>query len=143
MNYGFRAGGGIGDEFSKVSFYDNDYYTKTFFYNMFFQIVIVLVLGNIFLGVIVDTFNDLRDEKTKFEKDVNDTCFICQISSEKATIKNINFKDHVANEHHIWNYVNFIVYLYINNPMEFNRTESNAYYRIKELNISWIPVISE
>jgi hypothetical protein len=142
INYGVRAGGGIGDELPKISFLDSsrDYYVKTFFFNMIFQIVIVLVLGNIFLGVIVDTFAELRDLKAKFENDCNNICYICQLTRDKASSKLIDFDEHIKKEHLVWNYVDFIIYLFINNYNDFNQFELYAYQKIKENNMSWVPI---
>jgi hypothetical protein len=142
INYGVRAGGGIGDEFDKISFLagSSDYYLKTFFYNMIFQIIIVLVLGNIFLGVIVDTFAELRDKKAEFENDCNNVCYICQLTREKAASKLIDFDEHIKKDHLVCNYVDFIIYLFINNYNDFNQYELSAYEKIKENDLSWIPV---
>jgi inositol 1,4,5-triphosphate receptor type 1 len=142
INYGVRAGGGIGDEFPKISFLDSsrDYYIKSFIFSMIFQIIIVLVLGNIFLGVIVDTFAERRDEKTQFEEDCNDVCFICQLTRDKASSKLINFDEHIKKDHSVWNYVDFIIYLFINNFNEFNQYELYAYQNIKENSLSWVPI---
>src|SRR4051812_40104614 len=109
INYGVRAGGGMGDEFPKIAFLgDNqDYIIKTFFFNMIFQILIVLVLGNIFLGVIVDTFAERRDQKVEFENDLKNVCFICQMSRDRAATKLVQFDDHVDRYHSIWGYVDF------------------------------------
>jgi hypothetical protein len=142
INYGVRAGGGIGDEFPKISFLESssDYFAKTFFYNMIFQIIIVLVLGNIFLGVIVDTFAELRDLKAEFENDLLDVCFICQLTRDKASSKLIDFDKHAKEDHLIWNYVDFIIYLFINNYNDFSQFELYAYENIKENDLSWIPI---
>jgi inositol 1,4,5-triphosphate receptor type 3 len=142
INYGVRAGGGIGDELGKISFLDSskDYYIKTFFFNMIFQIIIVLVLGNIFLGVIVDTFAELRDLKAEFENDLKDVCFICQLTRDKASSKLIDFEKHTNEEHLMWNYVDFIIYLFINNYNDFKQFELYAYEKIKENDLSWIPI---
>jgi hypothetical protein len=142
INYGVRAGGGIGDEFAKISFLgtSTDYYVKTFFYNMIFQIVIVLVLGNIFLGVIVDTFAERRDKKAEFDNDLKDVCYICQLTRDKASSKLIDFDKHTREDHLIWNYVDFIIYLFINNYNDFNQFELFAYQKIKNNELSWIPI---
>jgi hypothetical protein len=142
INYGVRAGGGIGDEFPKISFLESseDYYVMTFFYNMIFQIIIVLVLSNIFLGIIVDTFAELRDEKAKFENDCNNVCFVCQLTREKASSKLCNFDEHIKKDHLVWNYVNFIIYLFINNYNDFNQYELFAFDKIKQNDLTWIPI---
>jgi hypothetical protein len=144
MNFGVRSGGGIGDILPMISFYtSNNYFIRTFFYNILFHIIIILVMGNIFLGVIVDTFADLRDQKNSFEDDYNNYCFVCQMSREKSINKFIDFDKHVANDHLVWNYVNFMIYLYVNNPNDFNEVELNAFEKLKEQDISWIPVEAE
>jgi hypothetical protein len=145
INYGVRAGGGIGDEFPKISFLEtsNDYYIKTFFYNMLFQIVIVLVLGNIFLGIIVDTFAELRDLKATFENDCFNVCFVCQLTREKASAKRVDFDEHIKKDHLVWNYVNFIIYLFINNYNDFNQYELFAFDKIRENDLGWIPIVED
>ena len=63
IDYGTRSGGGIGDILPIVSYKSNvGFFVQKFFYDMLFYIIIILVLGNIFLGIIVDTFADLRDQ---------------------------------------------------------------------------------
>ena len=60
LNYGSSAGGGLGDVISIPSYRtDVGMFVGRFFYDMFFFILIVLVMGNIFLGIIVDAFVDL------------------------------------------------------------------------------------
>jgi hypothetical protein len=140
INYGVRAGGGMGDNLPKISFYSSmDYFLRIFFFNMSYQIIIVLVLGNIFLGIIVDAFTELRDEKNLFDNDTKNICFICQITRDQATSKNINFDEHVTKKHLVWNYVDFIIYLFFNNPNDYNRGELEAYNKLKEGDLSWIP----
>jgi inositol 1,4,5-triphosphate receptor type 3 len=106
---------------------------------MIFYIVIVLILGNIFLGVIVDTFAELRDTKSKSDNDQNNVCYICQISRNNANLKLIDFDEHVKNDHNIWNYVDFIIYLLINNTKEFNRLIYYSYDKLKNNDITWFP----
>jgi hypothetical protein len=61
LNYGSSAGGGLGDVISIPSYRtDVGIFVGRFFYDMFFFILIVLVMGNIFLGIIVDSFGELK-----------------------------------------------------------------------------------
>ena len=65
LNQGVRAGGGIGDIIAKVSYQsDVGFFVLRFIYDMLFFIIVILVLGNVFLGIIVDTFAELRDENS-------------------------------------------------------------------------------
>ena len=76
---------------------------------------VVWIMINLFFGIIVDTFAALREKTYQIEEDKNNTCYICQITRDSALNNNINFDRHVNNIHNIWNYVNFLAYLHINN----------------------------
>jgi hypothetical protein len=62
ISAGFRAGGGIGDATNLVNPYTEParYFSK-FFYDILFFMIIKTVLLNIILGIIVDSFANLRD----------------------------------------------------------------------------------
>jgi hypothetical protein len=141
INYGVRAGGGMGDAMPHISYVENSsLFAKVLFFNMTFQIIIVLVLGNIFLGIIVDAFTDLRDLKNLFENDLNNICFICQLTRSKSSSKAIDFDEHITTKHSIWNYVDFIIYLYVNNPNDFNQYELEAYNSLQSHEMAWMPI---
>ena len=141
VQQGVRAGGGIGDVISMVSFQsDMAFFLFRFFYDMLFFIIIILVLGNVFLGIIVDTFAELRDENTGKENDKKNICFICQLSRDACLTRNIDFNKHVANEHFLWNYVYFLTYLHVSNPNDFNRVENSVWSRLEEQDFGWIPI---
>ena len=141
VQQGVRAGGGIGDIIDKVSYQsDMGFFLFRFFYDMIFFIIIILVLGNVFLGIIVDTFAELRDENTGKENDKKNICFICQLSRDACLTRNIDFNKHVANEHFLWNYVYFLTYLHVNNPNDFNRIENSVWSRLEEQDFGWIPI---
>jgi inositol 1,4,5-triphosphate receptor type 3 len=142
VDYGVRSGGGgIGDQIPGVSFNRSpEVYAEVFFYNVIFFIIIVLILGNVFLGIIVDTFAELRDTKQKSDNDKNNICFICQLARDKATARNIDFDDHTNKIHNVWNYVNFITYLLTTNPYNFNKLEYEILDKFKNNDITWIPL---
>jgi hypothetical protein len=131
----------MGDLIPPISYNVNpELFAKVLFFNMTFQIVIVLVLGNIFLGIIVDAFTDLRDLKNLFENDLNNICFICQLTRSKSSSKAIDFDKHIKTIHSVWNFVDFIVYLYVNNPNDFNQYELEAYNSLQKHEMAWIPI---
>lgn len=111
-----------------------------FGYDMLFFILVILVLGNVFLGIIVDTFAELRDENTMKENDKSNICFICQLSRDACLTRNIDFNKHVKNEHFIWNYVYFLTYLHVSNPNDFNRLENSVWSKLEEQDFGWIPI---
>ena len=138
---GVTAGGGIGEIIDKVSFQsDMAFYLIRFFYDMLFFVLIVLVLGNVFLGIIVDTFSQLRDENYNKEYDKKNICFICQLNRDDCLSRNIDFNKHVKGIHNLWNYVYFLCHLHINNPNDFNRIELVVWDKLCQQDFSWIPI---
>jgi hypothetical protein len=112
-----------------------------FFYNITFHIIIVMVLGNMFLGIVVDTFADLRDKENAIENDKKNVCFICQLTRDDSINKNIDFEKHTKTSHKVWNYVYFLTYLKLNNPNDFNALEFYVWKKVNEKDISWIPIV--
>ena len=141
LNYGSSAGGGLGDVISMVSYRsDVGLFIGRFFYDMFFFILIVLVLGNIFLGIIVDSFGELRGKNIEFENDIKNICFICQLTRDQCLTKNIDFETHTSTDHNKWNYVYFLIYLKINNPNDFSGIENSVWEKLEKQDFGWIPL---
>jgi inositol 1,4,5-triphosphate receptor type 3 len=144
IDYGMRSGGGIGDMLPKISFKQNStFFVGKFFYDIVFHISIILILGNIFLGIIVDTFADLRDKNQLKADDIQFKCFICQMSRDQSLRKKIDFENHVNEDHYTWNYVYFLTHLHIMNQMEFTPLQTYVWQCITSNDISWIPIYSD
>jgi hypothetical protein len=135
-----RAGGGIGDQIPKITFDDKGYYFTSVFYNLGYYIVIIMILGNIILGLIVDTFAELRDSKNQFDYDTYNVCFICQLDRDTSLQKFIDFNKHMHEDHLLWNYVAFICFLKLTNSYDFTHLEYLAYHKLNSLDITWIPL---
>jgi len=143
IDYGTRSGGGMGDMINKISYKtDPSLFFAKFVFNLVFHILIILVLSNIFLGLIVDTFADLRDKNQLRELDMNDRCFICQLNSDECIKKKMDFKNHVEDVHYVWNYVYFLTYMYISNKNEYTPVERNIWGKLEENDLTWIPIES-
>ena len=61
-NNGLRAGGGVGDVLNQID-YHGDGFTKRYFYDLIYYLMIIVILLNIVFGIIIDTFAELRDQK--------------------------------------------------------------------------------
>jgi hypothetical protein len=141
IDYGVRNGGGIGDVLPMISYKNSTaFFYGKFFYNLFFYILIIMVLGNIFLGIIVDTFADLRDKNQLNYEDKLNKCYICQITRDESLIKKIEFDSHREKNHNVLNYIYFLTYLYITNNKDFNYFENQTWERLECNDITWIPV---
>ncbi|XP_062520444.1 inositol 1,4,5-trisphosphate receptor type 2-like [Corticium candelabrum] len=173
LNQGIRNGGGLGDVLRYPSSKEPLYAARVVYDLLYFFVVIIIVLNLIF-GVIIDTFADLRSEKTTKEEILNNTCFICDTSIDTVmavvlvvvwasvesskwlncadvyTIdicldrkefdnKEVTFEDHISREHHVWDYLSFIVLLKVKDPTEFTGPESYVDQLIKTGNLEWFP----
>ena len=140
ISYGVRSGGGIGDVLPIPSYSDNPgYYIGRILYDMVFHICVVWIMGNIFFGIIVDTFADLRDKNSIRENDINNVCYICQITRDSCVTKNIDFDKHILKDHYVWNYVYFLTYLHLNNSSHFKKLESEVWRKLIDKDTSWVP----
>ena len=141
LSYGTRARGGINEELPIMSYKNNiSFFLQRFFYDLLFFIFVIMIMGNISFGIIIDSFNDLREKKWYFENDKKNICFICQLSRDECLLNNINFDKHIKLDHNIWNYVYFLTYLHLNNSNDFNVNERNVWDKLYQNDNSWIPI---
>ena len=141
ISLGTRNGGGIGDAINQVSYQKDVYiFIGRFINDLLFFFLINLIMANVFLGIIIDTFGELRDTQSEYENDRNNICFICQLSSDACLTRNIDFDNHVNTIHNIWNYVYFLAYLHLNNQNNFNRVENSVWEKLEIQDYSWIPI---
>ena len=144
INYGTRSGGGIGDVLPIISYrYDVNFFVGRFIYDMTFFILIIMIMGNVTFGLIVDTFSSLRDDTYKYEEDRKNKCFICQLTRDRCLLKDIDYEKHIKNEHNLWSYVDFLVYLHLYNPNDFNRIEGSVWDKLIERDYGWIPMAED
>jgi len=152
VNQGLRAGGGIGEAIGQVSYQNKEEFTKRYFFDLFYFVIIIIVLLNIIFGIIIDTFADLRDQKTlkgkiffliinlRVDYDEKNICFICNIDRTLFEKQGENFEDHTRIEHSLWNYLYYMVYLNTKNKLDYTGTESYVYEKIENEDLSWFPI---
>jgi len=144
LDLGLRLGGGIGDSAPRISYkYDEK---KKFYFKLIWDIIshilLNLILGNIFFGVIVDTFNDMRGQKDIKSNDEKNKCFMCHRDRFENDLDE-NFDIHRNKRHNMFNYLNFIPYLLKKNPQLYSRAEAFAWEQINLKKLDWYPYISE
>ncbi len=109
FNYGLRAGGPYGAySLSKHNFY----YISTFFYDWIFFFLINLLMLNLINAIIVDAFQNFREEKIKEDKIIYNSCYICNISDVMFRTHGVEFEHHIAHEHYLTDYVDFLLKIY-------------------------------
>jgi len=86
-------------------------YNDRFIFDLIFFVVIILIFLNVFFGIIIDTFGELRGRRSEKEEDMKNVCFICSIDRTTFDRNGNGFDYHISAEHNLWNYVYFIVYI--------------------------------
>jgi len=74
------------------------------------------------------------------ESDVKNVCFVCGFSRFDFNKKNLDFEQHLLNEHDPWQYLAFLYYMSEIGENELNGLENNAWDNFKEINTDWLPI---
>ena len=144
INYGIRAGGGVGDVLTQRNWDDNDdsdglYFIRYFFDFMFFMIINIILM-NIFFGIIIDSFADKRSHEAEIEEEVHGQCFICGIPKSRFEIENVPWKEHVYQEHNLHSYISFLIYVKNKKLQECTGVEKWVKQCIKNQTIFFFPI---
>jgi len=78
---------------------------------------------NLVFGIILDTFGALRDEKADIDEDITSKCFICGIEADRFQRLAKGFKNHTKNDHNLWKYLFFFIYLDEKEETEYTAIE--------------------
>lgn len=101
-------------------------------YNLIYVILINLVLQAIISGLIIDTFSSMREENEKVAADIADKCFICSILRDDFEQAAVPYQEHIKDEHNMWHYVWFKLYLELKDPVSYSSSENYAYHCMQD-----------
>lgn len=135
-SYGFQNGGGLADNFPHTN-------GVRLVFDLAFFIVVLVVLLNVFLGMIIDTFGSLRAEKNEKLLDTTEVCFICGIEKQifdRASDEPDGFQTHVKIDHNMWNYLYFIFLLWEQDKDDDDGLEQFTRRAIARDEITWFPI---
>jgi hypothetical protein len=133
--YGMINGGGIGDSL------DHDIGFRSVL-DLSFFLLVTIVLLNVIFGIIIDTFGELRNLKDERIINTTQLCFICGISKQvfdRASDGPDGFKNHIRNDHNMWNYLCFILYLWEQDKDDDDGLEQFVRRCVEKEDISWFP----
>eukprot|EP00041_Stephanoeca_diplocostata_P038566 m.1528282 g.1528282 ORF g.1528282 m.1528282 type:complete len:3000 (-) comp25237_c1_seq15:596-9595(-) len=146
LSYGLTHGGGPREFLpaGNMRGYAKDpHYIGRLFFDLSFWVVISIIAMNLVLGIIVDTFSQLRSERAEKMENVRNYCFICSLPShafEQGGDAN-GFARHMKREHGMWSYVYYTLHLKSIDPEEFNYHEKYLHdMLIKEKDITPFPI---
>jgi len=102
------------------------------FYTFCFYIMVTTILMNIIFGIIIDTFAELREKNELINEMITGRCFICGIDRfifDQLSQEGNGFHDHIKNDHNMWKYLYFLVYLKELNYDDYSGGESFVFFR--------------
>jgi len=111
-----------------------------FLFNMLYHIIIVLVFSAVVSGIIIDAFAEMRSQNNEIKSDILNTCFICNIEREDFEQLGLPFKKHIREEHNMWDYAFFRLYLETKDESKYTGLETFCAEQIRENKIGWFPI---
>lgn len=105
--YGMTAGGGTREVLGPGNtrgYYSDFFYLGRILFDLLFWLFIPVVAMNLILGIIVDTFSELRTEEAERELEFSSKCFICSLPDHEFNGDG-GFQEHIETEHNMWNYL--------------------------------------
>ena len=136
LGNGLRMAGGIGEIF--IHSLDD-----RFILDVLFSLIVLIVLLNVMFGIIIDTFGELRAQKAERIEDTTGVCFICGIEKQvfdRASDGVHGFGDHIKKDHHMWNYLYFIIYVWEQDKDDDDGLEQFVRHKIDANDIVWFPM---
>ena len=117
----FKQDGGIGTYLNKSLEPDYERHDMTgnlisrFIFDVLFYLIVVSLIFQMFLSVIIDYFNETRENSETFNETMETECIVCGIDREKIEKINPNdkiaFDKHITNCHNVFNYLYYLMYL--------------------------------
>ncbi len=95
---------------------------------------------NIINGIIVDTFQALREQNNEKEYVRENVCYICSIKRSKFEVKGLNFAEHQIIEHNILNYFHYIIKIQKTDEHDLNSMDFQVLNFIRESRTDFFPV---
>lgn len=91
-------------------------------------------------GIIVDTFQSLREENNVKNHIKKEICYMCSFSRSKFETNGIDFRYHITKEHNIIAYLHYI-YKVKNMPKwDMNLHELEVFNKLNENRINFFPI---
>lgn len=131
FDYGFRSAPVWGDPNLDMSRFLFDYA-----YNLF----IILIMASIISGIIIDSFSELKEAQAAVDDAMSSTCFICSLTQSELDRRRVKFERHILEDHYMWAYARFLLYLDTCEKSELNGPESYVAKLVSENNTGFFPI---
>ncbi len=119
--------------------YHSRFYYGAFFFDWIFFFFIILILLNIINAIIVDSFQNFREDATEEKKEKNNLCYVCRLHRAKFEMKGFNYEDHISKENNLLNYIRYMIGLRLRDKYELNSVQSGILKKMDAEQIDFIP----
>ena len=144
LDNGLRARGGMGDSAKRISFKNNNkhYILRLVIDDIFFFLIVIISIDLVF-GIVLRSFDKLQHINAKYDTDKKKYCFICHSKKEILEKNRISFYDHVNITHNVWNYIEYMIKIKLNEEIDFNQVNDYVINKINKMDISWLPTYKD
>lgn len=139
VDFGLRSSGGVGDYMDM----DRAALGMRNILDLLYFIIILVILLNIIFGIIIDTFSELRQEKLERVDKTLNFCFICgktKLEFDRASTEPHGFVRHIRQEHYMWNYLRFMIFLWEQDQDDDDGLELYVRQCLEKSDYTWFPM---
>lgn len=139
LNMGVRFGGGLSDFLEMNPNPNENRYWGRFFFDVSYFFIIQMIALNIFAGIIIDTFGEMRDLLTERKYHKFNICSVCGLNKWQIEKDGQDFRTHKNKVHNLWEYLYFMIRLNSVSPKSFNGIEFEIFEHLKKDETDWLP----
>eukprot|EP00928_Gymnodinium_smaydae_P003689 TRINITY_DN11302_c0_g2_i3.p1 TRINITY_DN11302_c0_g2~~TRINITY_DN11302_c0_g2_i3.p1 ORF type:complete len:421 (-),score=64.88 TRINITY_DN11302_c0_g2_i3:386-1648(-) len=110
------------------------------FFDYMYNLLVILILAAIISGIIIDTFANMRAELVERNDNQENNCFICSINRSVMERKMVKFDQHVYQDHYMWSYARFLMYVRETQESDLNGPESYVKAKVNKKEYTFYPV---
>jgi hypothetical protein len=136
---GLINGGGMADTFIPKPVSEKAEFLKRFFFDLTYFVIVIIILLNVIFGIIIDTFASMREADDERTTDMTTTCFICSIDKNRFDRNGTPFAQHIKEEHNMWEYLYYVVYLRTKDDTEYTGIETYVSDKLEEDDTTFYP----
>ena len=92
------------------------------------------------IGIIIDTFAELRDEKKQNDSLVMNTCFICGLNKSQFDSRSSGWSAHVFQDHNAYAYMFYVFYLQEKKMSHCDGLEKFVKEKMRASNVDFFPL---
>lgn len=84
---------------------------QDYFFAIAFNLIVPFVLSGIIVGIITDTFGQLRSKSEEIRAAKQNYCYCCDHTHQELDESPMGFVGHNRFEHNVWDFVSFMIHI--------------------------------